>query len=124
MEKHIMVNNAIYVKIVKASFIQCLKYVKLTITQKEQISALLLERISLESILRFLKIPAYHLYTYMDKLYNQTLYNLNIPTLVSHCKEIDLQCFECENNEAWSFVGHKSNKQGYGSLYTGKAVWL
>jgi insertion element IS1 protein InsB len=95
----------------KRQFIQCRKYFKLTIAQKEQISALLLERISLEGILRFLKISAYHLYTYMDKLYGQTLYNLNISTLISHSKEIDLQCFECENDEAWSFVGHKSNKQ-------------
>jgi IS1 family transposase len=31
--------------------------------------------------------------------------------LVKHSQDIDLQCFECENDEACSFVSDKSNKQ-------------
>jgi insertion element IS1 protein InsB len=83
----------------------------LLMTEKSLIEKLLLERISLQGICRVLEITAYHLYTYMDKLYQEIPKDLYVNELLSHSKDIDLHCFECENDEAWSFVGNKSNKQ-------------
>ena len=87
------------------------KNFKLSDGHKRLIGSLLLERISLEGICRVLGIPAYHLYAYMDELYGETPSDLYVSELVAASKDIDLQCFECENDEAWSFVGHKGNKQ-------------
>lgn len=68
--------------------------------------------VSLEGIQRMVQVSAYQLYTYMDKLYADTPLNLGIDALLTRCQDIDLQCFECDNNEAWSFVGKKTtNKQ-------------
>lgn len=83
----------------------------LTAVQKALIGDLLLERISLEGILRVLKISAYHLYKYMDELYAETPKDLYLNEVLLNSKDIDLQCFECENDEAWSFVFDKDNKQ-------------
>ena len=80
-------------------------------SEKELIGDLLVERISLEGICRVLKISAYHIYTYMDELYQEIPSDLYVSELLSASQNIDLQCFECENDEAWSFVGHKGNKQ-------------
>jgi insertion element IS1 protein InsB len=86
-------------------------YPCLTNEQKMLIGDLLLERISLEGIIRVLKISAYQLYKYMDELYDETPKDLFVNELLSGTQDIDLQCFECENDEAWSFVFDKSNKQ-------------
>lgn len=92
-------------------FVEQRTYPSLTNAQKELIGDLLLERISLEGIQRVLKISAYQLYKYMDELYAETPKDLYINELLLNSKEIDLQRFECENDEAWSFVFDKSNKQ-------------
>lgn len=49
-------------------FARSRSYPPLTEAQKTLIGDLLLERLSLEGIQRVLKISAYQLYTYMDKL--------------------------------------------------------
>jgi insertion element IS1 protein InsB len=83
----------------------------LTVTQKALIGDLLLERISLEGIIRVVKVSAYQLYKYMDELYAETPKDLYVNELLLNSQDIDLQRFECENDEAWSFVFDKSNKQ-------------
>ena len=95
----------------KRQFVAKRTYKVLTPAQKELIGKLLLERISLEGICRVLEISTYHLYTYMDELYEEIPQDLYISELLTSSKDIDLQCFEYENDEAWSFVGHKGNKQ-------------
>ena len=77
--------------------------------QKRLIELLLLERISLEGIRRVLDVSAYHLYRYMDELYEQVPQDLNAQ--VAADAQIQLTCFECESDELWSFVGFKGNKQ-------------
>lgn len=83
----------------------------LSFTDKELIKKMLLERISLEGICRVLGIAAYLLYNFMDELYRSVPNDLYVNKLFSSSKDIDLQCFEYENDEAWSFVGNKTNKQ-------------
>jgi insertion element IS1 protein InsB len=92
-------------------FIKDRKNVSLSQEQKVLIKDMLLERISLEGICRVLKISLYHLYKYMDQLYEQIPDDLHIGNLIAHQQDVDLQYFECENDEAWSFVGNKGNKQ-------------
>lgn len=77
--------------------------------QKRLIELLLLERISLEGICRVLDVSAYHLYRYMDELYNQVPAHLNAQ--VKAQAELRLTCYECESDELWSFVGFKANKK-------------
>ena len=98
-------------KACKRQFVVHRQNFKLSTAQKELIGDLLLERISLEGICRVLKITAYHLYTYMDELYAEVPDDLYVSELLNTAQDIDLHCFECENDEAWSFVAHKNNKQ-------------
>lgn len=77
--------------------------------QKRLIELLLLERLSLEGICRVLEISAYHLYRYMDGHYSQVPADLNAQ--VSAQAELQLNCYECESDELWSFVGCKANKK-------------
>lgn len=76
---------------------------------KRLMELLLLERLSLEGICRFLEISAYHLYRYMDELYSEVADDLNAQ--VKAQAELQLNCYECENDEFWSFVGFKDNKK-------------
>jgi len=92
-------------------FVLWRSYPPLTEAQKTLIGDLLLERIALEGIQRVLKISAYQLYTYMDKLYAESPPNLHIDDAFLQSQDIDLQRFVIENDEAWSFVGKKTNKQ-------------
>lgn len=83
--------------------------VSLSLEQKRLIELLLLERLSLEGICRVLEISAYHLYRYMDELYHQVPADLNAQ--VSAQADLHLNCYECESDELWSFVGCKANKK-------------
>lgn len=92
-------------------FVGELKNVKLTNGQKQLIGNLLSERISLEGICYVLNMSAYHVYTYMDELYGETPDDLYTSALIEFSQDINLACFACENEQAWSFVGSKANKQ-------------
>ena len=46
----------------------------------------------------------------MDELYQRTPQDLNCENFIDSL-DVDLQILECENDEAWSFVGNKKNKQ-------------
>ncbi len=81
----------------------------LTGEEKKRIELLLLERISLEGICRVLEVSAYHVYKYMEELYQEIPADLHAQ--VATTAPIDLQVLECESDELWSFVQKKVNKQ-------------
>lgn len=77
---------------------------------KRLIAKGLLERISLEGLSRMLDIPVYKIYAYMDELYARIPSDLNLDekSLSGNFKGV---CIDTESDEAWSFVGKKSNKK-------------
>lgn len=77
--------------------------------QNRRIELLLLERVSLQGICRVMEIKPGQLYRYMEELYQQVPADLNAN--IASGATIDIQRFDCEADELWSFVGWKANKQ-------------
>ena len=85
------------------------QYAPLSQEQKRRIELLLAKRICLEGIGRVLEIKAHQLYGYMDELDDEL--PADLACWVSQVAELKLHCLECENDELWSVVGFKANKQ-------------
>ena len=90
-------------------FVAVRRYPPLSSEQKRRIELLLAQRISLEGICRALEMKAHQLYRYMDELYEEL--PADLACSVTQVSELELNCLECENDEQWSFLGLKANKQ-------------
>lgn len=93
----------------KRQFVVKRTYLGLSKEQKMLIERLLFERISLLGICRVLDIEEHQLYTYLDEVYEDVPNDLYAEIPINSC-EISLKCLEVEADEAWSFVGKKTNK--------------